>query len=176
MQAVAGGAGWSTLEVRALAVTTAVVSAFVVNTVISAAAYESIFRRRYRLAQGAVSSLLVKAAAEGPAVVRAGFPMLATLEEELDLAIGELRWRRAASPSIRELHARVGVLRRLLHSVLDLSYRLEEEGLPPDTLQPWLRWLIAEGGAEPEVPRALKPAAERIRRIGRCLRADGAGA
>ena len=173
VQAVPWGDVFSTLEVRLLAVTTAVVSAFIVNTVISAAAYESIFRRRYRLAQAAVSSLLVRAAEQGPAVVQEGFPMLATLEYELDLAIGELRWRRATDSCVFHLRERVGLLRRLLHLVLDLVYRLEEEELPPDSLQPWLQWLIARGGEEPEVPEALKPTTQRIRRLGRSLRSDG---
>lgn len=173
VQAVPWGNVFSTLEVRLVAVATAVVSAFVVNTLISAAAYESIFRRRYRFAQSAVSSLLVRAAQEGPGVVSEGFPMLATLEHELDLAIGELRWRRATHSCVFHLRERVGTLRRLLHLVLDLVYRLEEEELPADSLQPWLQWLIARGGEEPGVPQALKPTTQRIRRLGRSLRDDG---
>ncbi|MEO1085066.1 MAG: hypothetical protein AAFY88_12560 [Acidobacteriota bacterium] len=152
--------------------TTAVVSASIVNVVISSAAYESIFRRRYRIAQAAVSVLLARAADEGPEVVREGFPMLATLESELDLAIGELRWRRATDSCVFELREQVDTLRRLLHLIQDLVYRLKEEDLPPDSLQPWLQWLVARGGEEPEVPEALKPTTRRIRRLGQSLRAD----
>jgi hypothetical protein len=50
------------------------------------------------------------------------------------------------------VETRLDALRRLLHLVLDLVYRLEEEGLPADSMQEWLRWLLQEGGSEPEVP------------------------
>ena len=65
------------------------------------------------------------------------------------------------------------MLRRLLHLVLDLSYLLEENGLPPDTAQPWLRWLMCPGGSEPQVPEPLAGTTRRIRRIGHTLKLDG---
>ncbi len=171
VQAVPRGGPLATLEVRFLAVGTAAVAAFVVNAVVSAAAYKNIFRRRLRFAESTVSALLVRAGEEGPAVVRAGFPVLVALEEELTLALGELRLRRAPKLEawVAGLLERVSTLRRLLHLVLDLLYRLEEEGLPADTMQEWLRWLVSEGGEDPEVPPALVATTQRIRRLGKTL-------
>ena len=173
VQAVPRGDAVDTLEVRMLAVATAAVSAFVVNLVVSAAAYESIFRRRIRFAEATISALLVRAAEEGPKVVRQGFPLLAELEEELALAIGELKVCRASSVRFHDMRRRVDDLRRLLHLILDLAYRLEEEDLPPDCLQPWLRWLVRPGGDPPPVPPALAATTSRIRRLGKTLRAEG---
>ena len=172
VQAVPRGEPLDTLQVRALAVATGAVVAFVVNVLVSSLAYGNIFRRRMRFAEATVSALLVSAAERGPEVVRAGFPVLAELEQELALAREELRWRgpRKTRQWIEELCFRVGHLRRLLHLVLDLVYRMEEEDLPPDSVQKWLQWLVREGGEEPEVPSALVPATRRIRRLGRTLR------
>ena len=170
VQAVPFGDAAATLEVRMLAVATAAVSAFLVNVVVSAAAYENIFRRRLRFAESTVSALLVRAADEGPEVVREGFPVLAELSEELSLALGELRVRRSSSERLLEWQRRAEDLRRLLHLVLDLAYRLEEEGLPRDALQPWLRWLTQAGGTPPPVPASLEMTTSRIRRLGKTLR------
>lgn len=172
VQAVPRGSPLETLEVRLLAVATAAASAFAVNVALSAAAYKSIFRRRLRYAEATASALLVRAAEQGPAVARAGFPVLATLEEEILLALEELRWRRARGTEtwLLGILERVRTLRRLLHLVLDLVYRLDEEGLPGDAMQPWLRWLIGEGGREPEVPPPLVAATRRIRALGKTLR------
>ena len=97
--------------------------------------------------------------------------MLAELEQELRQAQGELLLRRSPQKAawIATLTDRVGQLRRLLHLVLDLTYRLDEEGLPDDTMQEWLRWLIHEGGDEPEVPPSLVATTQRIRRLGKML-------
>lgn len=177
VQAVPRGDTWDTLEVRALAVGTAAVSAFVVNTVVSAALYKNIFRRRMRFAEATVSALLVRASKEGPAVVQAAFPMLSELEEELRRAHDELRLRRAWKTEvwIAGLRDRAGALRRLLHLVLDLVYRLEEEALPAETMQDWLCWLVHEGGEEPEVPAALVATTRRIRQLGTTLKASESG-
>ncbi|MEM1182684.1 MAG: hypothetical protein AAGM22_30340 [Acidobacteriota bacterium] len=172
VQAVPFGDAADTLEVRMLAVATAAASAFLVNVLVSAAAYESIFRRRLRFAEATVSALLVRAADEGPKVVRDGFPMLTELSEELNLAIGELRVRRSSSERLLEGQRRIEDLRRLLHLVLDLAYRLEEEGQPPDALQPWLRWLTQPGGTPPSVPASLAATTSRIRRLGKTLRSQ----
>ena len=172
VQAVPRGEPLATLEVRLLAVASAALAAFLVNTLVSAVAYRSIFRRRLRYAEATVSKLLVKAAAEGPQTVRAGFPVIAELETQLGTARAELRFRRAQSSAawLAGISYRAGVLRRLLHLVLDLSYLLEEAGLPPDAAQDWLRWLVAPGSTEPTVPRPLAETTRRIRRIGRTLR------
>ncbi len=172
VQAVPWGGPLATLEVRFLAVGTAAASAFMVNLLFSAAAYRNIFRRRMRFAEATVSTLLSRAAEEGPAVVRSGFPVLAALEAELALATEELRFRRARKTEawIAGLTQRAANLRRLLHLVLDLVYRLEEEGLPEDTMQEWLRWLVQEGEGEPEVPSELVATTRRIRELGKTLR------
>lgn len=115
---------------------------------------------------------MVAAAEHGPQEVRSGFPVLAELERELARARGELGWRGSSETRrwVDSLARRAGDLRRLLHLVLDLVYRLEEEGLPPDAMQEWLRWLVREGGDEPPVPEAVAPTTRRIRRLGRTLR------
>ncbi len=193
VQAVPRGEPLATLEVRLLAVATAVLAAFVVNVLVSSIAYRNIFRRRLRYAEATVSKLLVAAAERGPLAVRPGFPELAELEAQLDLARSELRWRsairrltgrgadargafragsRQGASWLAGVSYRTGVLRRLLHLVLDLSYLLEEHGLPPDAAQPWLRWLVCPGGDEPEVPEPLAGTTRRIRRIGHTLRFD----
>ena len=172
VQAVPRGEPLATLEVRLLAVATAALAAFVVNVLVSSIAYRGIFRRRLRYAEATVSKLLVAAAEHGPLAVRPGFPVLAELEAQLEMAHSELRWRgsRQAASWLAGISYRTGVLRRLLHQVLDLSYLLEEHGLPPDTAQPWLRWLVHAGEAEPAVPAPLAGTTRRIRRIGRTLR------
>ncbi len=171
VQAVPRGEPLETLEVRLLAVATAALAAFLVNLVVSAVAYRGIFQRRLRFAEATVSKLLVAAAEQGPLAVRSGFPVLAELESQLEVARSELRWRgsRQAASWLAGVSYRAAVLRRLLHQVLDLSYLLEENGLPPDGAQPWLRWLVHSGGVEPEVPAPLIGTTRRIRRIGRTL-------
>ena len=171
VQAVPWGDPLATLEVRLLAVATAAVAAFLVNVLVSSIAYRNIFRRRLRYAEATVSKLLIAAAETGPQAVRAGFPMLGELEEQLQAARDELHWRRAEATDswLAGISYRAGVLRRLLHLVLDLSSLLEENGRPPDAAQPWLRWLIASGGTEPEVPPILAGTTRRIRRIGQTL-------
>jgi hypothetical protein len=175
VQAVPRGTPLETLEVRLLAVATGAAAAFLVNVLVSSTAYRGIFRRRLRFAEATVSALLIRAAEQGPRVVQAGFPVLAELEHELAQARGELGWRRtgAGREWIEELRDRSARLRRLLHLVLDLEYRIEEEGLPRDAVQEWLRWLVREGGPEPPLPEPLAPTAGRIRRLGRLLRRAG---
>ncbi len=170
VQAVPRGDPIATLETRLLAIATAALAAFLVNTLVSSVAYRSIFRRRLAFAEATVSKLLVAAAECGPLAVRAGFPALAELEALVEAARAELRWRRSATAWLAGIADRAGVLRRLLHLVLDLSYLLEENGLPPDGAQPWLRWLVHPGGDEPAVPPPLAGTTRRIRRIGRTLK------
>ncbi len=172
VQAVPRGDPLATLEVRLLAVATAALAAFLVNALVSSVAYRNIFRRRLRYAEATVSKLLMAAAEQGPLAVRAGFPRLAELESQLETAHAELRWRRSRSGVawLAGISDRAAVLRRLLHLVLDLSYLLEENGLPPEAAQPWLRWLVASGAAEPAVPEPLIGTTQRIRRLGRTLR------
>ncbi len=172
VQAVPRGGPLPTLGVRLVAVATGAVSAFVVNLLFTSAAYRGIFRRRLRFAEATVSALLVAAAERGPGAVRTGFPALAELERELAQASDELRWRgsRDLQAWVAGLEQRVADLRRLLHLVLDLVYRLDEEGLAPDAMQEWLRWLVHPGGEEPAVPEALASTTRRIRRLGRSLR------
>ncbi len=174
VQAVPRGDPLATLEVRLLAVATAALAAFLVNTLLSAVAYRSIFRRRLAYAEATVSKLLVAAAERGPLAVRAGFPVLAELEAQLETARAELRFRGSGATAswLAGIAYRAGVLRRLLHQVLDLSYLLEEHGLPPAAAQPWLRWLVSPGAEEPAVPEPLAGTARRIRRIGRTLRVE----
>ncbi|MEM7352820.1 MAG: aromatic acid exporter family protein [Acidobacteriota bacterium] len=178
VQAVPRGEPLETFEVRLLAVATAAVAAFLVNTLVSSVAYRSIFRRRLRYAEASVSKLLVAAAEHGPTAVRPGFALLGELEEQLQAARDELHWRRSRATAswLSGISYRTAVLRRLLHHVLDLSYLLEEEGLPPDGAQAWLRWLVHSGGSEPEVPTTLEETARRIRLIGRTLRVDAVSA
>lgn len=172
VQAVPRGEPLETLEVRFLAVATAALAAFVVNVLVSSVAYRGIFRRRLRYAEATVSKLLIGATELGPLAVRPGFPVLAELEGQLEAARSELRWRRSRQDAswLAGISYRVGVLRRLLHLVLDLSYLLEENGLPPDAAQPWLRWLVSPGDTEPTVPAPLAGTTRRIRRIGHTLK------
>ncbi len=172
VQVIPRGTALETLEVRLLAVATAAIAAFLVNTLVSSVAYRSIFRRRLVYAEATVSKLLITASETSPLAVRAGFPQLAELAAQLQTARDELRFRRSEATAswLAGIAYRVGVLRRLLHHVLDLSYLLEEEGLPPDGAQAWLRWLVQPGGTEPEVPAALAETTRRIRRIGRTLK------
>lgn len=172
VQAVPFGGPAETLGVRFLAIGTATLSAFVANLLVSAVAYRSIFQRRLRFAEATVSALLTRAAEEGPSVARQGFPVLSVLEDEIEQARGELRLRRSRETEawLGGLAERAANLRRLLHLVLDLVYRLEEEKLPPDAMQDWLRWLVHAGGEEPTVTPALRPTTQRIRALGQTLR------
>ena len=171
VQAVPRGGPSETLAIRMMAVATGALAAFMVNLLISSMAYRNIFSRRLRYAESRVSALLAEAAAEGPQVARKGFALLAELDQELGQAREELRWRGGIAQRswLDETEERLLALRRLLHLVLDLVYRLEEEGLPADSMQEWLGWLIQGGGQEPDVPDAMKPTTRRIRMLGQSL-------
>ncbi|MEM7585172.1 MAG: hypothetical protein AAF560_17415 [Acidobacteriota bacterium] len=171
VQVVPWGTPGETLEVRLLAVATAAAAAFLVNTLVSSIAYRSIFRRRLAFAEATVSKLLIDASEQGPLAVRAGFAQLSELAAQLQAARAELRFRRSEDTALwlAAISYRIDVLRRLLHYVLDLSYLLDEAGLPPDAAQDWLRWLVRAGGTEPEVPEVLAETTRRIRRIGQTL-------
>lgn len=177
VQAVPRGEPGETFVVRMTAVSIAAISGFAVNAGVSALAYRSIFRRRLRYASRLVSRLLVRAAEEGPRVARAGFPVLAALQNELELAEEELGFRRSRRTIdfVRDASVHAERLRRLLHLVVDLADRLDEEGLPADAMKEWLTWLAQPGGPEPPVPTPLKATTRRIRRLGRRIAEDPPG-
>ena len=150
------------VEQRTLSLLAGVASATVVNTVVSAWAYRSIFLRRLRILRaqvGAGLGALVEATESEPKRRRASgsfdavFPLLWALGAELGDARREGRFRRRVKVDLFELQEAVRLLALLSHLGKELGLHLESSDAPA-VLRPHLEGLRAmfEGGPEPEVP------------------------
>ncbi len=164
VQAVPRGEPLETLHVRVLAVVTAACSGFVVNVVVSGRAYERIFARRERLATELVLRLLPATLRGGADAAQLGFSTLAQLQSEVDLAVEELRWRRASAEHARmiEIGRAVRGARFLLHLSTEVHHAAEAEGVDREALLPLAAWLESRVGPPPEVPDRLSRQVDRL--------------
>lgn len=164
VQLVPQGTPLQTLDSRLIAVFVAAVSGFVVNLLVSGMAYEEIFGRRVRLLEAQVFRLLPGAALQGPEAAQAGFNLIAQLQDELSLALEELRWRQNWEKFrlIQSIWWRAGRLRHLLHVASEMGYLVRATQVPEATMAPFLDWIMHPEGERPRVPAHLEPAAHRI--------------
>ena len=164
VQIAPDGSPLETLDTRLLAVFVAAISGLIVNLFVSGMAYEEIFGRRMRLVEQQVFALVPVAARRGPEAAQAGFELIAQLQDELTLALEELRWRQnwEKLKLIQEIWWRVGRLRNLLHVSSELGYLARATQVPEDALAPLLEWMTHQEGERPRVPEHLEPTAHRI--------------
>jgi len=158
------GTPLATLGIRMLAVTSGVVGGLVVNVVVSALFYRSIYQRRLAAVEDEVYGLLPAAVRNGLDAAEGGFARLAALQGDLDAALRELRWRRAwrTHAAIRDLWWRVEKLRTLLHLASHVGWLVASEGVERSAVAPLVEWLREPAGAAPAVPRPIEEATRRL--------------
>lgn len=164
VQVLPHGTPFEALETRLVAVFIAAIAGFVVNLVVSGMAYEEIFGRRLRLVETHVFRAVPRAARRGPEAAQAGFTLIAQLQDELSLALEELRWRQNWEKLrlIQDIWWRAGRLRHLLHVASEMGYLARASDVPDEELAPFLHWVTRLEGERPRVPEHLEPAAHRI--------------
>jgi uncharacterized membrane protein YgaE (UPF0421/DUF939 family) len=164
VQLLPRGTALETLDTRLVAVFVAAVSGSVVNLVVSGMTYDEIFGRRMRLVEQQVYRLMPGAARNGPEAAQEGFTVIAQLQDELSLALEELRWRQNWEKFrlIQSMWWRVGRLRHLLHVASEMGYLARTTSVTDDELRPFLSWMTHLEGERPRVPDHLEPTAHRI--------------
>lgn len=164
VQVVPRGSALETLDTRLVAVFVAAVSGFVVNLVVSGMTYDEIFGRRMRLVESQVFQLVPGAARNGPEAAQEGFNLIAQLQDELSLALEELRWRQNWEKFrlIQSIWWRAGRLRHLLHVASEMGYLARATGVNDAEIMPFLEWMTHLEGERPRVPEQLEPTAHRI--------------
>lgn len=164
VQVVPRGSALETLDTRLVAVFVAAVSGFVVNLVVSGMTYDEIFGRRMRLVEAEVFRLVPGAARSGPEAAQEGFSLIAQLQEELSMALEELRWRQNWEKFrlIQSMWWRAGRLRHLLHVASEMGYLANATGVRQSEILPFLEWMTHLEGERPAVPENLEPTAHRI--------------
>lgn len=164
VQVMPRGTPLETLDTRLVAVFVAAMSGFVVNLVVSGMAYDEIFGRRMRLVESQVFHLVPQAARFGPEAAQEGFNVIAQLQDELSLALEELRWRQNWEKFrlIQSMWWRVGRLRHLLHVASEMGYLARATRVTEEELLPFLEWMTHLEGERPRVPEQLEPTAHRI--------------
>lgn len=164
VQVLPAGTPADALELRLLAVSVAAVSGFVVNVVVSGMAYGEIFGRRLRAVEARVFALLPGAARRGPEAAQSGFAAIAQLQEELSLALEELRWRQNWEKLrlIERIWWRAGRLRHLLHVASEVGYMARATSTSDEALAPFLSWIARPEGQRPDVPPMLEGPAQRL--------------
>ncbi len=172
VQAVPFGSPLPTLGIRGLAVCTGALSGLVINVLVSALAYRSIFTRRLRDAESAVVLILQRALDQGPQAAKTGLPYLLGLSQELDAARQELEMRNEPLEWVDELRNRLQCLERLLRLLLELEDQARHHGLPSSTAREALRRALlvesadpgseTDGRADGDEPPAFSSAAERL--------------
>lgn len=145
------------VEHRMFSVVAGVVSATVVNTVVSAWSYRSIFLRRRTLVRRLVGDALARvrdAAGHEPSRGQAGdafdevFPVLWALGAELGDASREGRWRRPIQTQLVEINETVRLLALLSHLGKELGLQVAASEQHALQMQPHLAALstMFEGG------------------------------
>lgn len=164
VQIVPRGSALETLDTRLIAVFVAAVSGFVVNLVVSGMTYDEIFGRRMRVVEAEIFRLVPGAARSGPEAAQEGFDLIAQLQDELSMALEELRWRQNWEKFrlIQSIWWRVGRLRHLLHVASEMGYLANATGVRQAELLPFLEWMTHLEGQRPDVPEHLEPTAHRI--------------
>ncbi len=150
VQLVPFGDTTETILVRALAVGTGAASGFLINVLVSGGFARSIFERRLGLVRDHVHRHIGTAVAAGPEAIRAVFAALGDVEEELAVAIEELRWRRATDRHhLRERRREVRTLRHLAHVAAEVHYAIRTQEDPIQTTAAVLEWLADRSGPPP---------------------------
>ena len=148
VQIVPRGSPVDTMHVRMLAVSIGALSGLAVNILVSAALYRLIFERRLRIVEERIQELLAELPLEGSQVVKEGFEYLKMLQEELALALEELKWRRnwKMREQIARIQERTEELNLLLHLILDLGYMMEEKNVTLAQMHDFFVWLKNPAG------------------------------
>lgn len=151
VQLVPFGSPAETWATRQAAVVVACLAGALVNVVVSAAFYPSVFRKRLQRVEGYLDRLLAVAEAQ-PSAVAPGFRVLEALSDELRSARRELELRRAPATAalLARCEAWVEARVAVLHYVYGLGLRLDEEReLDPVLVTAWVRWVRHPEGAPP---------------------------
>lgn len=133
-----------TFEVRFLALFVAALSSFVINALVSAMLYQSIFARRLKKVESFIEDSLLSVFTGNQALADQGFSLLNTLQQQLHNTLAELQLRRAwnLQEEIQQFLARCQKLSYLLHLVLDLRYLCQEEDIATAEVEPFIHWLL----------------------------------
>lgn len=167
VQALPDMASTATFQMRIHAVIIAMVSAFAVNTVISAAWYKQIFNRRLKKACRKLQQLLKIAADKGPEHTGMGFAYMYQLQEEMTMALEELQLRRSKKTHqwLTEYKEQIDLYIQLLHLLADLRYLRDENNLSGQELQNWLTCVARHPiDNEPALPEVYRSTADRIKK------------
>ena len=156
VQAVPFGSPIPTLGIRGLAVCTGALSGLVINVLVSALAYRSIFTRRLRDAESAVAHLIQQALEQGLGVARSGLPYLLGLSQELDAARQELELRKDPAEWADALRDRLQCLVQLLRLMLELEDQARYHDLPPSAATEALKRAIREASTATDHSRAAE--------------------
>lgn len=156
VQLVSFGGPLATFTYRIEAVAIAALSAFVVNVLVSAFFYKSLFRKRLRRAQKRLKVLIEDATEQGPAALHSFFSVTTQLNAELAQAVRELAWRGDDQTAIRlrQLQAEAIWLRDYAHLLVDLEFSFAGQGA---AIRDFFSWLSRQDGPAPALsgPAAL---------------------
>lgn len=133
-----------TFEIRFLALFVAALSSFVINALVSAMLYKSIYARRVNKVEGFIEDSLLAVFKGNQGLADQGFSLINVLQQQLRNTLAELKMRHAWKlyEDIHQLLARSQKLSYLLHLVLDLQYLCQEEQIDPETVVPFIHWLL----------------------------------
>lgn len=133
----------NTFGTRFLALFIAALSSFLVNTIVSAMLYKSIFERRLTRVENFVFDSLEAVLAGDMQRADASFALLNVLEQQLRQTLFELHLRRSWELH-KELNQKLVYTQRLhyfLHLIWDLSHLYREEQISDQTIAPFLTWI-----------------------------------
>lgn len=154
-----------TFNTRFLALFIAAVSSFVVNALVSAMLYRSIFKERLSKVETFVFDSLLAVIEGDQAIADQGFDLLAILQGQLRNTLAELVLRRAwkTHAEIQPMLIRTQRLNYLLHLIWDLAYLLREEGVPQHEVAAFIAWIRKPDPEHfPFLPDALLGVQKRI--------------
>lgn len=132
-----------TFEVRLLALLIAAISSFMVNTLVSAMIYRSIYQDRLKKVEEFVYDSLLPVIEGNQLLADQGFDLLGILQGQLRNTLAELKLRRAwkTHAKIQLILVRTQHLNYLLHLVWDLAWLLREEKIPQHEVAAFIAWI-----------------------------------
>lgn len=163
--AVPRGDPFNTFLVRIVAVLTGTFAGFLVNVLVSGRAYRQIYQRRLNLARALILEQLPTAVDRGFEGVLGAFNGLAQLEEELELAAEELRWRRNTEqhPQVILIWRQVERLHELLHLMCEMHVEAHRADLlRTEAPRAFATWLRAADGDPPPIAPVFEDTASRL--------------
>lgn len=133
----------ATFQTRFLALLIAAVSSFVVNALVSAMLYRSIYHERLAKVESFVFDSLLEIIEGNQIKADEGFDLLGILQAQLRNTQAELRLRHAwkTLAEINVLLVRTQRLNYLLHLVWDLAWLFREEGVPQHEVVAFVGWI-----------------------------------